>query len=347
MGNNETRRDLDSLKAAYLESMVLRNLSALTIRQVDQYLRLFIGWAKGRGIEDAGQMDREGFEAYKAYLSTNYQGRRGRPLASNTVRARLLNVMQWFAWMKKKGALFFDPLAGIKLPRTIRLLPRGVMRPDEIRAVLAQPDLKTPLGYRDRTMMEVLYSTGMRAAELVNLKVPDVDLKKKVARVRLGKGGKDRFVPLATPCCRFLARYLSEIRPELVQGMRPCGNNWIKKAGTAADFVFVSIYGGSFSSAWLGQLMEGYIRKAGITRPVSPVHSFRHSVATHLLADGMDVRYVQVFLGHNNINSTQIYTHVERDTLHRLIREHHPRALAREAVQPFIEKEGKRNAVAA
>ncbi|MBI5243006.1 MAG: tyrosine-type recombinase/integrase [Elusimicrobia bacterium] len=339
--------DLDQLKAGYLESLVLKNYSPLSVRQKNQNLRIFLGWLKGRGITDPAQVDAPTFEQYKAYLSTGYVTRKGKPLCSNTIIPRLYNVQNWFDWMRKKGVVMSNLIAGVKLPKMVRILPRGVLRQDEIRKVMAQPDLKTPLGYRDRIMMEVLYSTGVRARELVSLRVPDVDLDKKAARVRNGKGGKDRFVPLSTPCCRFVARYVEEIRPELVAGMRPCGNNWIKKAGTAEDFLFVSAYGGTFSSQWLNQLMTDYLRKAGITRPVSPVHGFRHSVATHLIEDGMDVRYVQAMLGHNSINSTAIYTHVERGTLHKMLKHCHPRELAGEEAQPYVEKERKRHAVAA
>ena len=330
--------DLAALKASYLEHLVLRNLSAFTIRQLDQYLRVFVGYLAGRAITEPGKVEREVFEQYKAYLS-GYMTRKGTPLKSNTVRARLLVAKAWFAWMKKKGILFFDPIADVQVPRTLKLLPRGVLRPDEVRKLMEQPDLRTPLGYRDRTMMEVLYSTGVRAGELLGLKVPDVDLQKKVVRVRKGKGGRDRFVPLSTPCCRFLARYIAEIRPELAGGMRPCGNNWLQKSQTGGDTLFLSIYGGSFSRAWLGDIMRGHLKKAGISRPGSPVHGMRHSVATHLIGDGMDVRYVQVLLGHTNINSTQIYTHVERETLHRMIKEHHPRALAGEVLVPFVDED--------
>ncbi|MBI5244220.1 MAG: tyrosine-type recombinase/integrase [Elusimicrobia bacterium] len=294
---SRARPNLDQLKASYLESLVLKNYSPLSVRQNDQNLRIFLSWLKGRGITDPGQVDAPLFEQYKAYLSTGYVTRKGKPLCSNTIIPRLYNVQNWFEWMRKKGVVMSNLIAGVKLPRFMQRLPRGVLRQDEIRRVMAQPDIRTPLGYRDRTMMEVLYSTGVRARELVSLRVPDVDMSKKAARVRNGKGGKDRFVPLSTPCCRFVARYLEEIRPELVAGMKPCGNNWIKKAGTAEDFLFVSAYGGTFSSQWLNQLMTDYLRKAGIARPVSPVHGFRHSVATHLIEDGMDVRYVQAMLG--------------------------------------------------
>jgi integrase/recombinase XerD len=212
---------------------------------------------------------------------------------------------------------------------------------------MEQPDLRSVLGYRDRAMMEILYATGVRCAELVCLRVPDVDLKKKSIRVRNGKGGKDRFVPLSTPACRFIERYLAVIRPELAGCMRPAGNNWKAKSQTGEDFLFLSIYGGQLTRTWLAETMRRYLRDSGITRPVSPVHSFRHSVATHLLENGMDVRYVQAFLGHESINSTQIYTHVERKTLLRLMKTCHPRELVGETALPFVAEEEKKHALAA
>ena len=330
------RENLEGLKAAWLQHLMLRNLSPLSIRQMDQGVRLFVGYLNGRGITDAGKVDAELFENYKAQISTEYMTRKGAPLHQNTVQARLCIVQRWFAWLKKKGVLFFNPIMDVKVPRTLKHLPKGVMRPDEIRKVMEQPDLRSPIGYRDRTMMEVLYSTGARAAELVGLKVPDVDLKKKIIRIRNGKGGTDRFAPLSTPCCRFLERYLTVVRPELMEGMRPAGNNWLKKSGTGGDLVFLSAYGGGFSSSWLGEVMKRYIARAGVLRPTSPVHGFRHSVATHLIEDGMDVRYVQVLLGHSAITSTQIYTHVERKTLHEQLKAHHPRELAGETPLPFV-----------
>ena len=327
--------DLDGLKVAYLKHLLLRNLRPLSIRQVEQSLRVFIGYVRAYGVTDAQQVDAALFEKYKAHLSTVYLTRKGKPLQQDTVRARLQTVQCWFAWLRKRGVLFFDPIAGVKVPRAVKRLPRGVLRPEEVRRVMEQPDLRAPLGYRDRAIMEVLYSTGARAAELVGLRLPDVDLAGKVVRIRDGKGGKSRLAPLSTPCCRFLRRYIDAVRPELAQGMRPSGNNWLKKAGTGADFLFLSIYGGPFTRTWLAELMKGYLAKAGIIRPVQPVHGFRHSVATHLIEDGMDVRYVQILLGHESILSTQVYTHVERATLHRLLREHHPLELGDKTVLPF------------
>jgi integrase/recombinase XerD len=129
--------------------------------------------------------------------------------------------------------------------------------------------------------------------------------------------------------------------------MRPAGNNWLKKAGTGGDLVFLSLYGGGFTPTWLGAVMKRYIIGAGITRPTSPVHGFRHSVATHLIEDGMDVRYVQVLLGHDSIQSTKIYTHVERKTLLEQLKAHHPRELAGETLLPFTGEEKEAHAAVA
>ena len=331
---------MESLKSAYLEHLTLKSMRPLTVRQNDLALRVFLGWLNGKGIKDLKQVDQELFETYKAWLS-GYTSRNGEPLRVGTVRERIFTPQRWFAWLKKKGGLDFDPIAGVKAPRRKKQLPRGVMRTDEIRKLMEQPDLRSVIGYRDRTIMEVLYSTGARAAELTGLRVPDINLQKKMMYIRNGKGGKDRFVPLSTPCCRFLDRYLDVIRPELVAGMRPSGNNWLKKSETGKDLLFLSIYGGPMGTVWLGAMMKNYIRKAGITKVLSPVHSFRHSVATHLLEGGMDIRYVQVLLGHNNINSTQIYTHVERQTLQTLLKKYHPRELAGEKLQVFVDEEKK------
>ena len=347
MSENLDSSDLESLKAAYLQHLLLKNVTALSLRQFDQELRVFLGYAKGRGVSEVRQVDRAFFEGYKAHLSTGYLTRKGLPLHQETVQARLNVVMRWFAWLRKKGVLFFDPIAGTKVPKTIRRLPKGILRPEEVRKVMEQADFRTPLGYRDRTMMEVLYSTGARARELVSLRLPDIDFTKKVVRIRNGKGGKDRFAPLSTPCCRFLQRYISGVRTELAAGMRPAGNNWLKKAGTGEDLVFVSAYGGPFSPGWLAAIMKRYLAKAGITKPIQPVHCFRHSVATHLIEDGMDVRYVQALLGHEAITSTQIYTHVERATLHRMLKDYHPLELRRESVLPFIPEAKEAHAAAA
>ncbi|MBI5594912.1 MAG: tyrosine-type recombinase/integrase [Elusimicrobia bacterium] len=321
-----------------MQHLTLRNLSTLSIRQSEQGIRFFVAWLEGKSIPNLHGVGRETFEQYKAELMAS-QNRRGMPLNFNTVRGRLFIVQRWFAYLKRKGFIITNPIENVKPPPRVKRLPRGVMSTQEIAKVMAQPDLKTLVGYRDRTLMEVLYSTGMRAAEVSSIEVQDVNLEKKVARVRKGKGAKERFVPLTTPCCRFLERYLAVVRPELAQGIRPAGNNWLKKYQTGGNLLFLSAYGGHLQACWLTQLLRGYLTAAGITRPISPVHGFRHTVATHLMESGMDVRYVQVFLGHANINTTQIYTHVERKSMMTQLKSYHPLEKAGNRLRPFAAEE--------
>lgn len=314
--------DFETAKTAYIHHLTLRNLSPLGISQVERDIRLFIGFLEDLGVRSIVQVDADVMERYKAHM-TAYRTRKGMPLCLNTVRARLFTALRWLKFLRKKGVLLAEPV-DVQPPPRVKRLPRGVLTPDEVKAVMAQPDLRGLLGYRDRTMMETLYSTGMRAAELCNLEIRDLDFEKKAARIRNGKGGKERFVLLSPPCIRFLERYLKDIRPELAQGIRPAGNNWLKKFQSGGNLVFLSIYGGPLTRQWLAQMMKQYIRRAGIERIMSPVHCWRHSCATHLMSSGMDIRYVQILLGHAHVNTTQIYTHVERKSLQGQLGKYHP-----------------------
>jgi integrase/recombinase XerD len=325
---------LEALTAAWLQHMKLRNLSPLTVRQRNQDLGFFLDFARKIGAQSVHQINRESLERYKLLIS-GHKTRRGTILTVGVVRSRVFAVQDWFRFLKKRGVIKTDPLADVAVPREAKILPRGVFSHEELRRIMAQPDLHSFVGYRDRTMMEVLYSTGMRAAELSNLKVQDVDLENKVARV-IGKGNKERPVLLTTPCVRFLARYINEVRPRLAKAIRFSGNNWRKKLRTGGDHMFLSAYGGSLSSIWLGMVMRGYIHRAGIMRPVSPVHGFRHTIATHLLENGMSIRYVQVFLGHSNINTTKRYAQVARKMLQKQLADCHPISLQSARAQPFV-----------
>lgn len=328
----------EASKTAYLQSARLRSFSPLTIGQMEQSIRFFIDYARSQGVMEPGKVDPALIERYKGHMMST-RARSGNVLQVNTVRGRLFILGRWFAFMKKKGLLPYDVASEVVPPRRVKTLPRGVLRLDEVEKLLSIPNLKSDIGYRDRTIMELLYASGIRAGELTGIIVGDVDLKKQVVKV-LGKGNKQRFAPLTTTCCRFIERYVAEVRPRLIENCRPAGHNWLKAANTAGDLLFVSVYGGPLRREWLGQLMRRYLFMAGITRPISPVHGFRHSVATHLLGSGMDVRYVQVILGHNSIDTTQIYTHVERESLGRMVKAYHPLAVDRRPVMPFKEDKG-------
>lgn len=328
---------IEAQRAAYLRALTLKNLTPLTIRQVDQAIRLFITWVQDQNIYSVHRVTRQTIEQYKAALMSQ-RSRRGPALSFNTVRGRLFIVQRWFAWMRKKGWIGMDPARDVQVPPRVRRLPRGVMTEDEIKAVMAKPKLKTLIGYRDRALMEFLYSTAARAAETCDIQVRDIDLVKKVARIRQGKGRKDRNIPLSSPACYYLDRYIRKVRPVLAQGIRPAGHNWQRKHRTGGDTLFLSVYGGKITTQWLAQTMACYIELAGITREVSPVHGWRHTAATHLLEGGLDVRYVQSFLGHANINTCTIYLRVMRERLAQQIKKFHPRALRGE-FKPFLNGE--------
>lgn len=337
-GKFVSRRKLPSfeeLKTGYLQHLTLRNLSPLSIKQNEQALRLFAAFLREQGVATVLDVEAETLERYKVELAA-YRTRKGTSLLPATVRARVFIIQGWFRWLCRKGFIPHDPVSGVKPPRRSKKLPKGVMTVEEIKKVLAQPDLHNLIGYRDRAIMEVLYSTGMRSAELVHLEVRDLDFEKKTARIRNGKGDKERYVPLSPPCIRFLKRYLEAIRPELAEGIRPCGNSWLKKYRTGGDVLFLSLYGAKLTPTWLAQSLKRYIRQAGISRPVSPVHSWRHSVATHLMSSGMDIRYVQVMLGHSSVDTSQIYTHIEPRALSEKLKSCHPSTRRGRRFVPFL-----------
>ncbi len=316
---------MEQFKNLYLQHIQLKNYSSYTIRQNEQYLRLFLNFLRTQGINDINRIRLEILEEYKKYLFF-YKTCKKRSLSVLTINGRLAQIRLFFQFLYKKGHIYSNPAENLTLPKEPKQLPRGIMSIDEIKAILNQPDIKTILGYRDRTILEVLYSTGIRAGELTRLKVSDTDFEKKLLRIKKGKGGKDRFVPLNTPTCRFLKRYINRIRSELSQCPRPCGNNWEERSKTGDGVLFLTSYNGALTSQWLAMVIKKYLKKAGITRKVAPCHSFRHSIATHLLEDGMDIRYVQAFLGHENIQTTQVYTHVEKNKLKEMLLKFHPRS---------------------
>ncbi len=263
------RKDLDGLKAAYLQHLQLRNMTALTVRQMEQVIRFFIAFMRGREVDDIGQVDQDLLERYKTHL-TNYQTRKGAHLHVNTIYDRIKVIKRWFLWMRKKGVIFYDPAAAVEPPHLSKPLPRGVMSVAEIQKVFKVPSLKNPIGYRDRTIMEVLYATGIRCGELVSLEIegrglaaPGSQGPLRQRRERAQRAAFDAVLPL----------------PAALHG-RDSGPNWPNACGPAAttgkqikdggDTLFLSIYGGRFSRNWIGDMMRRYIREAGVTSEREP-----------------------------------------------------------------------------
>ncbi|WP_313165663.1 site-specific tyrosine recombinase XerD [Massilia oculi] len=265
-------------------------------------LRLFAGWldAKrpGRGLLAVGPED------LAAYFADRHP--ESRP---STANRRLSVFKRFYGLLLRRGQIATDPC--LKMP-SARQPTRFVhtLTEDQVEALLAAPDISTPLGLRERTMLELMYASGLRVSELVALKLVEVSLNDGVLRVT-GKGSKTRLVPFGEEARRWLERYLKDARGIILNGQ-------------VDDALFVTGRGGPMTRQMFWILIKKHASKAGVTGPLSP-HTLRHAFATHLLNHGADLRVVQLLLGHADISTTQIYTHVARERLKRLHAQHHPR----------------------
>ena len=228
-----------------------------------------------------------------------------------TSQARYLATLRrFYRWQVGRGRLVADPTLKLANPSLPSRLPK-VMSEKQVEALLDAPDLDTPLGLRDRAMLETIYATGLRVSELVNLKLHEVALNDGVLRA-LGKGSKERLVPLGQLAIDWIQRYLDEARPEILNGQQ-------------TDDLFVTARGAAMTRQAFWQLIKRYALRAGIDPAKLSPHVLRHAFATHLLNHGADLRVVQLLLGHADISTTQIYTHVARERLKSLHAVHHPR----------------------
>jgi integrase/recombinase XerD len=234
-------------------------------------------------------------------------------LESKTVARHLVTLRNFFRHAQLQELIAEDPTAHLESPKIRRSLP-GYLRLEEVEKLLEQPDQKTALGLRDRAMLEVLYSTGLRVSELTSLRVTDLDTKVGCLRC-IGKGDKERIVPVGRKALGIVERYLRDGRPELLKPGK----------GGAGAHLFVNRRGGRISRVGVWKILSGYGRRAGLRQALTP-HMLRHSFATHLLERGADLRSVQLMLGHSDISTTQIYTHVVEERLKQIYKAHHPRA---------------------
>jgi integrase/recombinase XerD len=231
-------------------------------------------------------------------------------LSARTVARSVHALRGLFRFAVREGRLDADPMENIRAPRAFHALPR-YLTPAQVEALLAAPDVRTPLGVRDRAILEVLYATGLRVSELIGLRAPDVDLNVGLLTA-FGKGRKERLVPLGSEACGWVRRYVEDVRGTLDGG-----------AGAAA--LFLSARGGKLSSMGLWGIVRRHAVSAGVQDTLSP-HVLRHSFATHLLENGADLRALQAMLGHADISTTQIYTHISRERLRKVYDQFHPRA---------------------
>jgi integrase/recombinase XerD len=232
-------------------------------------------------------------------------------LESRTVARHLVTLRNFFRFAQIQDLIIADPSINLESPKIRRSLP-GYLRLEEVERLLEQPDSTSPLGLRDRAMLEVLYSTGLRVSELISLRITDLD--SKVGSVRcIGKGDKERIVPVGRKALLMVEKYLRDARPKLLGKLR------------GSPTLFVNRRGVSLSRVGVWKILSGYGKRAGLRVSLTP-HMLRHSFATHLLERGADLRSVQLMLGHADISTTQIYTHVVEERLKQIYKAHHPRA---------------------
>lgn len=303
---------LHGWKRAFCEYTVVCGLSPSTARMREVALTFFIRWADERGLKHPAEVTRPILQRYQRYLYL-YRTAQGKPLAYTSQSSRLLPLVAFFKWLTREGHILSNPAADLDLPKPPRQLPKHLLTIEQVEGVINQPDTRTPEGLRDRAILEVLYSSGVRRSELVRLKLYEVDTVRGTLMVRQGKGRKDRFIPLGARACAWVARYLNEVRAQLL--------------AADTDILFLTAWGEPFEKGRLSELVSGYMRAAGIAH--GSCHAFRHAMATHMLEAGADIRFIQVMLGHSDLNTTQIYTHVAIDRLKAVHALTHPARLER------------------
>jgi integrase/recombinase XerD len=318
-------RDPDSLYhhlRRYLTYLEVRSFSACTVRGRETNLRSFILWCDERSLTRPQQLDRPTLERYQRYLFY-YRKANGEPLSLNSQRQRLFPIRLWLAWLVKQGYLLVSPATDLELPHAGRRLPRAILTAREAEAVLAQPDLRTPVGLRDRALLETLYSTGIRRMEVAGLQVHDLDFERGAVMIRQGKGKKDRLIPIGERALAWIAAYQERVRGQLVAGAKDYG--WL----------FLTLQGEKLTPTHLTRLVADYIAKAAIGKQGS-CHVWRHTMATLLLENGADIRFIQAMLGHASLSTTQIYTQVSVGQLKALHTALHPARLPEAARRELV-----------
>ncbi|MEM7243860.1 MAG: site-specific tyrosine recombinase XerD [Acidobacteriota bacterium] len=282
--------------------LVEKGLSPNTLQAYRRDLLKFLRYLEGLSIPVT--------EAQQAHVLGFIRDLRERGLSARSTARALVSVRSLYRFLALRGKLNRDPTLNVEAPKLPRSLPKSLAYTD-VEALLGAPDTKTVLGLRDRAMLELLYATGLRASELVQLRVTDLDLTVGVLTA-FGKGAKERPVPVGRQAVQWVTRYLNESRPVLC-------------LDKSSDLLFVRKGAKGITRQGFWKIVKRHGRTAGIENALSP-HVLRHSFATHLLEHGADLRSVQLMLGHSDISTTQIYTHVSRQRLSRVYREMHPRA---------------------
>lgn len=318
VGEPGNKKSATYLVKAYLEWMRVRGYSEHTLHARRYALSFFLKWCDERELVRLSDITMPILERYQRNLF-RYRKKDGKPLSFAAQRARLVNLQQFFKWLTRQHHILYNPASELVLPKKLRPMPKSILSAKEVEKILSVPDLKQPIELRDRVIMEVFYSTGIRRMELANLKIYDVDRARRLLAIRMGKGQKDRMVPIGKRALLWVTRYLEQVR-----------HLWSTGSGydDSQAFLFLSHLGTQLDVGYLSHRIRSYIQKADIGKTGS-CHLFRHSMATLMLDNGADIRFIQVMLGHSNISSTQIYTQVSMRQLQQIHEATHPAKMGR------------------
>lgn len=304
-----------ALLEKFMQAMAVKNFSKVTIDNRRRFLGDFITWAEDRGLARPGDVTKPILERYQRQLY-HRRKKNGEPLTFRSQHSYLTSLRVWFKWLSKHNHILYNPAGELELPKLEQRLPKHVLTAPEAEQVLNLPDPAEPMGIRDRAIMETFYSTGIRRMELTQLSVYDIDRPRGTLTVRQGKGKKDRTVPIGDRALAWIERYTQEVRPGLLIGDGP------------RDILFLTQFGEPFTLNRMTELVGDYILAAEMGKK-GACHLFRHTMATLMLENGADIRFIQEMLGHAKLSTTEIYTRVSIKKLKEVHEATHPAHLKR------------------
>jgi integrase/recombinase XerD len=307
-------RSLEAYALAYKEQLHARNYATQSVQYKYASLVWFIEWCDERGIDRIEQITRPILQRYQRHLYYAIS-RSGKPLSVASQRNRLTAVRTWFKFLMRENLILYNPASELELPKPEKRLPKHTLTAEEAELVLTQPDIETDQGIRDRAILEVLYSTGIRRQEVLNLTKQDINTGGGVLAVRQGKGKKDRFVPVGDRALLWVRKYLDEVRPQHALPSSP-------------DNMFLDVTGRLLDPHQVSRAVKKYVKKSGVEK-VGSCHLFRHTMATLMLENGADIRFIQQMLGHSMLSTTEIYTHVAIHKLKEIHTATHPARVER------------------
>lgn len=298
----------------FMEWSATMNYSKDTTRTRGHSIRRFIVWCDERGLDGPQDVTSSVLERYRRHIF-HYRKANGQPLSFSTQHTQLAPLKAFFKWLNKENYILYNPASDFELPKVPKHLPKNILSIEEIEDMLRQTQVYGDIGVRDRAILETFYSTGVRRGELINLKIHDVDFNRGTLTIFEGKWQKDRVVPIGDRASAWVQKYMEEVRPTLV-------------TDDDNGHLFLTEYGESFLKNRLTDLVKKYKKAVGIDKP-GACHLFRHAMATHMLENGADIRYIQMILGHSNLSSTEIYTQVSIKKLKEVHTATHPARLTR------------------